>query len=76
MKIQPDIARDEADVQSLLSTLEGLVNLFQSQGKTSSVCSQERWPLRMLFVMDKPKIWAKEPTKSLARKGWRLIPRK
>ena len=33
MKIQPEIARDEADVQSLLSTLEGWVNPFQSQGQ-------------------------------------------
>ena len=33
MKMQPEIARDEADVQSLLSTMEGWVNPFQSQGQ-------------------------------------------
>ena len=33
MKMQPEIARDEADVQYLLSTLEGWVNPFQSQGQ-------------------------------------------
>ena len=31
--MQPEIARDEADVQCLLSTLEGWVNPFQSQGQ-------------------------------------------
>ena len=33
MKMQPEIARVEADVQYLLSTLEGWVNPFQSQGQ-------------------------------------------
>ena len=33
MKMQPKIARDEPDIQSLLSTLEGWVNPFQSQGQ-------------------------------------------
>jgi len=33
MKMQPEIARDEADVQYLPSTLEGWVNPFQSQGQ-------------------------------------------
>ena len=31
--MQLEIARDEADVQSLLSTLEGWVNPFQRQGQ-------------------------------------------
>ena len=33
MKMQFEIARDKADVQSLLSTLQGWVNPFQCQGQ-------------------------------------------
>jgi len=33
MKTRPEIARNETDVQSLLSTMEGWVNPLQSQGQ-------------------------------------------
>ena len=60
------IARDEANVQSLLMTMEGWVNPFQ--GKTLSACPQVRWLLRIVLVIFyKPNIWVKEQSFSKER---------
>jgi len=71
------IAGDEADVQSLLTTLEGWMNPFQGDMQdliclsTGKMASED-----VLVISYKLNSWVKEHSKVLARRGWRPIPEK